>query len=83
MSTTIDIAELVRKSMEEAAGAAESVAILTAMGGTDIPAAGVPHEHGAITNDPAALLQATSAAGVPQVQLPSTSFDKLPTTPGV
>lgn len=82
MSTTIDIAELVKKSMEESGGAAP-VAILTAMGGTDIPAAGVPHDHGTLTNDQAALLQATSAAGVPQVTLPSTSFDKPPTTPGM
>ena len=76
MSTTIDIAELVKKSMEESGGAA-----MTAMGGTDIPAADVPHEHGVLTNDAAALLQAISAAGVPPVTLPSTSFDQPPTTP--
>lgn len=74
MSTgTVDVTELVKSSMAK----------MTAMGGNDVPAsAGVVLEHGPVVNDLAALLQVTSSVGVPQVQLPSTSFEKLP-TPGV
>ena len=73
MSTgTVDM----RKLMEESAGK------MDAMGDKNIPtAAGVSHSRGIVTNDPAALLQVTSSAGVPQVQLPSTSLEKPP-TPG-
>lgn len=82
MSTIIDISELVEKSKESGAAGAAGVA-MTAMGGTGIPAAGDSHERGVLTNDPAALLQAISAAGVPRVELPSTSLDQPPTTPGM
>lgn len=74
MSTgVVDVSKLVE----------DSKAKMTAMGGNDIPeAAGVVPEHGPVVNDVAALLQVTSSVGVPQVQLPSASFEKLP-TPGV
>ena len=62
--------------------------IMTAMGGTieqglipEVP--GQIINKGAITNDMAALLQATSSVGVPQRQLPATSLDKLPTPGGM
>lgn len=73
MSTgVVDVSKLVE----------DSKAKMTAMGGSDIPDAGVVPEHGPVVNDVAALLQVTSSVGVPQVQLPSASFEKLP-TPGV
>ena len=74
MSTgVVDVSQLVKDSMAK----------MTAMGGNDIPeTAGVAPDHGPAVNDLAALLQVTSSVGVPQVQLPSTSFEKLP-TPGI
>lgn len=74
MSTgVVDVSQLVKDSMAK----------MTAMGGNDIPdTAGVVPDHGPAVNDLAALLQVTSSVGVPQVQLPSASFEKLP-TPGV
>ena len=74
MSTgVVDVSQLVKDSMAK----------LTAMGGSDVPQeAGVVREHGPVVNDQAALRQVTSSVGVLQVQLPSASFEKLP-TPGV
>lgn len=74
MSTgTVDMEQLVKDSMAK----------MSAMGSSDVPGAGVAPDHGLVVNDAAALLQVTSSIGVPQVQLPTAAFEKLPTAPGM
>jgi len=68
----------IKKMIEESQGS------LTAAGTRNGPeVAGEIFMHGPTTSDPAGLVQIISAVGVPSVELPKQSFDKIPSPPGV